>query len=264
MKNTRTVGLISYLLHGGLLLFLLAILCSCSSSWQASEDEFSADQAPLPQYHTVSKGETLYAIAFRYGLSFEQIAQINHISYPYTIFPGQRLHIKSSNGETTDKALAGAGSGAHAGRKQSTAAESANADKKASQSAERAAESNIKWQWPANGAVIAGFADKGKINKGLDIAGKKGDAVYAAADGKVVYSGSGLVGYGNLIIVKHNAVFISAYAHNDQILVKEGGQVKVGQKIAEIGSSGANRNTLHFEIRRGGNPVDPRNYLPRK
>lgn len=118
------------------------------------------------------------------------------------------------------------------------------------------------WTWPAKGAVIARFSENGVGNKGLDIAGRRGDAVQAAGDGTVVYVGSSLVGYGKLIIIRHNNNYLSAYAHNDRFLVKEGERVKLGQTIAEMGSSGADREKLHFEIRRQGKPVDPLQFLP--
>jgi lipoprotein NlpD len=123
-----------------------------------------------------------------------------------------------------------------------------------------ASEDEIAWIWPSNGALLAGF-DEVK-NKGLDIGGKAGEPVVASADGKVVYAGAGLRGYGNLIILKHNNVFLTAYAHNQALLVKEDQSVKKGQKIAEMGNSDADRVKLHFEVRRQGKPVDPAKYLP--
>ncbi len=119
---------------------------------------------------------------------------------------------------------------------------------------------DVDFIWPASGPTIAGF-DEAK-NKGLGIAGKAGDPVLAAADGRVVYAGAGLRGYGNLIILKHNNTFLTAYAHNQTLLVKEDQNVKKGQKIAEMGSTDADRVKLHFEIRRAGKPVDPARYLP--
>jgi lipoprotein NlpD len=126
-------------------------------------------------------------------------------------------------------------------------------------------EDAVDWAWPAKGQVIAPFVDAGpgqQSNKGIDLAGKAGDSVLAAGAGKVVYVGGGLRGYGNLVIVRHNASYLSAYAHNSRILVKEGQSVAKGQKIAEIGSSDADRPELHFEIRHQGKPVDPTKYLP--
>lgn len=127
------------------------------------------------------------------------------------------------------------------------------------------AEDGIDWAWPLAGKLVATFSDSGgQINKGLDIAAKAGDPVQAAATGKVVYVGTGLRGYGNLVIVRHSAAFLSAYAHNSKVLVKEGAAVSKGQKIAEVGSSDADQPKLHFEIRRQGKPVDPAKYLPQK
>lgn len=128
----------------------------------------------------------------------------------------------------------------------------------------RAPATNIKWQWPTKGNVIQGFSTAEGGNKGLDIGGSKGQDVYAAAAGKVVYAGNALQGYGNLIIIKHNEEFLSAYAHNDKITVKEQANVKAGQKIATLGSSGTNRNKLHFEIRYKGKSIDPALYLPKR
>jgi lipoprotein NlpD len=123
-----------------------------------------------------------------------------------------------------------------------------------------ASEDDVPWMWPSSGALIAGF-DEVK-SKGLKIAGKLGDPVYASADGRVVYAGSGLRGYGNLLILKHNETYLTAYAHNQTLLVKEDQTVRKGQRIADMGSSDADRVMLHFEVRRNGKPVDPAKYLP--
>ncbi|HEX6721899.1 MAG TPA: peptidoglycan DD-metalloendopeptidase family protein, partial [Burkholderiaceae bacterium] len=128
--------------------------------------------------------------------------------------------------------------------------------------ATREPDDDVNWTWPATGAVIAGF-DEAR-NKGLAITGKAGDPVFAAADGRVVYAGSGLRGYGNLVIVKHNNTYLTAYAHNQALLVKEDQVVRRGQKIAEMGSSDAERVQLHFEIRRLGRPIDPSRLLPQR
>jgi len=125
-----------------------------------------------------------------------------------------------------------------------------------------AAPDDVAWMWPSSGKVISPYSESG--NKGLDFAGKAGDSVLAAGDGKVVYAGAGLRGYGELVIVKHNATFLSAYAHNRKILVKEGQQVTRGQKLAEMGSSDSDSVKLHFEIRKQGKPIDPLLYLPKR
>lgn len=144
-------------------------------------------------------------------------------------------------------------------------AETASAEKPASQPTEQPAAQpsgpdEIAWIWPAQGQTVGTYDEKG--NKGVDIAGKEGDSVIAAAPGRVVYSGTGLRGYGKLVIIKHNNTYLSAYAHNKNILVKEGQQVSKGQKIAEMGNTDADRVKLHFEVRRLGKPVDPLKYLP--
>ena len=120
---------------------------------------------------------------------------------------------------------------------------------------------SLDWAWPAKGRIIAGFSDTANL-KGIDIAGTAGQAIHASAPGRVVYAGNGLRGYGKLIIIKHNATYLSAYAHNREILVKEGQQVARGQKIAEMGNTDAEQVKLHFEIRRQGKPMDPTKYLP--
>ncbi len=123
-----------------------------------------------------------------------------------------------------------------------------------------APEDDIPWMWPSSGSLISGY-DEVK-SKGLKIAGKLGDPVYASADGRVVYAGSGLRGYGNLVILKHNETYLTAYAHNQTLLVKEDQTVRKGQRIADMGSSDADKVMLHFEVRRNGKPVDPAKYLP--
>jgi lipoprotein NlpD len=123
------------------------------------------------------------------------------------------------------------------------------------------AEGELDWAWPAKGRIITGFSETANL-KGIDIAGTPGQAVHASAPGRVVYAGTGLRGYGKLIIIKHNATFLSAYAHNREILVKEGQQVTRGQKIAEMGDTDSDQVKLHFEIRRQGKPIDPTKYLP--
>lgn len=124
--------------------------------------------------------------------------------------------------------------------------------------------SEVSWRWPADGQVVGGYVVGDPTKQGVDIAGKAGDPVRAAADGTVVYSGNGLIGYGELIIIKHSPNFLSAYGHNRKRLVKEGDRVKAGQTIAEMGSSSASRDSLHFEIRKNGKPANPVDYLPRR
>ena len=198
-----------------------------------------------PAVHVVRRGENLSSIAWRYGLDYRSIARWNRIHPPYVIHPGQRLALRG-----------GAASGS-TGRAQGTKAGAGT-----KRPAGPAAVPVGGWTWPARGQLIRGFGkgDRG----GIDIGGRRGQPVVAARDGRVVYTGSGLVGYGRLVIVKHGERLLTAYAHNDRVLVKEGQTVRAGQKIAEMGSTGAERVKLHFEVRRDGKPLNPLKYLPRR
>jgi lipoprotein NlpD len=225
--------------------------------------------------YTVKGGDTLYSIAWRYGYDHREVAAWNNIPAPFTIHPGQRLYIippyqsrerKSLPRDRQAASTTGAASpAAVATRKSSSSTSVTKAStprRKVEKNATRLQNRTIRWRWPTTGKLLTKYSPaKGK--KGLDIGGKLGQTIKAAADGKVVYSGSGLIGYGNLIIIKHNDTYLSAYGHNRRLLVKEGTMVKQGQKIAEMGDSGKAGVTLHFEIRRDGKPVDPLRYLPK-
>ncbi|MDR0735759.1 MAG: peptidoglycan DD-metalloendopeptidase family protein [Zoogloeaceae bacterium] len=259
----------------------------------------AAPQASGPGYHTVMKGETLYGIALENGQDYRDIASWNYITDPYIISIGQVLRVQPPEGATaatTAPVIAGTGveqrpleGGAsppltaadtptfkHAPRVNKepySDALYASMQKSAKAPAPTAtitapavvvtapASGALLWAWPANGKVVGNYSAE---SKGMDIAGKAGDSVLAAADGKVVYTGNGLRGYGNLVIVKHSSNFLTAYAHNQKILVKEQQEVKRGQKIAEMGKTDSATVKLHFEVRRNGEPVEPLNYLPKK
>lgn len=245
------------------------LLSGCNTTAIYQDDRYNP-----PVYwgrHVVKSGETLFSIAWRYGRDYRELGNANGISPPYNIRAGQVLRL-----DLRGKIVAGSGS-----RSTSTPAARAPASQTAAppkpQPAPRVERapvrsaplpnqtqtvSGINWRWPHVGTVLAGFSTSGKVNKGIDIDGNAGDAVRAAASGNVVYAGSGLLGYGNLIIVNHNENYLSAYAHTRKILVKEGDSVKAGETIAELGSSGTDRDKLHFEIRKNGNPVNPLPYLP--
>lgn len=226
--------------------------------------------------HVVKSGETLYSIAWRYGRDYRELGDANDIAPPYNIKAGQVLRLDVRGTVTASKEKQGgskpvasspkrsepSASSRQASKPQSKPQVSKTADKSSPLKSQTQTVSSIDWRWPHVGTVIAGYSSSGKVNKGIDIAGKEGDAVRAAAGGNVVYAGSGLLGYGNLIIVNHNEHYLSAYAHNRKILVQEGEDVKAGQVIAEMGNSGTDRPRLHFEIRKNGNPVDPAHYLP--
>ncbi len=211
--------------------------------------------------HKVLKGETLYSIAYLHGLDYRELAAWNRISKPYTIYPGQRLQLKGPR-----VPLKAATTATTSAKKPSRAKQSPSTTRKKTVVSKKSKASKpVKhgWVWPTRGKVIQKYSPKGRGNKGIDIAGKPGQPILAASSGKVVYSGDGLPGYGNLIIVKHSEQYLSAYAHNRKLLVREGRTVTRGQKIAEMGSTGTQSPRLHFEIRRHGKPVNPLRYLPK-
>ncbi len=217
--------------------------------------------------HIVSPGETLYTIAYSYGQDFHRLASINNIRAPYTIYPGQKLRlggspsrITSAKKPSSSKAVAATSQLRSAGVK--SAPNKKQPVKKNSPQPSGAGKG--KWQWPASGKVISRFLSSGRTYKGVAIEGRIGEPVVATLGGEVVYSGGGLTGYGNLLIIKHNKSYLSAYAHNRVLLVKEGDRVKAGQQIAELGSTGTNEPKLYFEIRRNGKPVDPLLFLPKR
>ncbi len=195
-------------------------------------------------YHIVEKGDTLHSISWRYGVDANSLARWNNIPRPYTIYPGQKLRINST-----------------APIKGSKSASKSSSSKPVAKPSKPVKTVPVgDWRWPVKGKLLSKFSGS---NNGIDIVAKEGTVVSAASAGKVVYAGSGLRGYGNLLIIKHNASFFSAYAHSRKLFVAEGATVKTGQKIAEVGSTGTDRAKLHFEIRKDGNPVDPLKYLPR-
>ena len=228
-----------------------------------------------PAAHHVSRGETLFSIAWRYGLDYRQLANHNRINPPYTIYPGQKIRLDVGvAAPATPLATAVVPRPKDAPVSQppratparpTTATRSENKTPKTTSTSQPPLLTGTpKWQWPVQGRVLSGFHGNNGLNKGIDIGGNLGQPVLAAASGQIVYAGSGLRGYGKLLIIKHNETYLSAYAHNHHLLVKEGDVVKAGQKIADMGSSGTDRVKLHFEIRREGTPVDPMKYLPKR
>jgi lipoprotein NlpD len=263
-----------------------ALLAGCASPHRAPapvEDRGAIRHAPVatesvraapgnenagkPGFYTVRPGDTLIRIALESGQNWRDIARWNGLDNPNVIEVGQVLRVAAPSATTTAateiRPLPPAGtvlppaSAASAARATATTAPAAAASAPAA-----ASEEEVSWQWPISGGapLLAGFDEQ--KNKGLDLGGKAGDPVLASADGRVVYAGAGLRGYGNLIILKHNNTFLTAYAHNQSLLVKEDQTVRKGQKIAEMGSTDSDRVKLHFEIRRQGKPVDPSRYLP--
>ncbi|HMN22326.1 MAG TPA: peptidoglycan DD-metalloendopeptidase family protein [Ottowia sp.] len=238
------------------------------------------ENAGKPGYYTVRQGDTIMRIATEVNYPWRDIAAWNNLENPNVIEVGQVLRVvpptAAGTGVTTpltagvevpraaEPAAAGATRPAIPVATQTTpevaAAPAAAPAPAPLPPPPSAGADDVKFIWPARGAVIAGFNES--TNKGVGIAGKAGDPVVAAADGRVVYAGAGLRGYGNLVILKHNDTFLTAYAHNQKLLVKEDQTVKKGDRIAEMGSTDADRVKLHFEIRRSGKPVDPLRYLP--
>jgi lipoprotein NlpD len=200
--------------------------------------------------YVVRKGDSLYSIAFRYGLDYKSLARINRIRPPYTIYTGQSLRLRGS---------------AKLPKKDGGPVATQSSSKqlsKASKAPRGPSAVVASWRWPLKGGVINRFSLVQPVNKGIDIAGGVGDTVTVAADGVVVYAGGNLRGYGQLVIVKHNDSFLSAYGNNEKMLVQEGEKVKAGKPIARVGKTVANDVMLHFEIRVDGKPVDPLKYLP--
>ncbi|MHA6164005.1 peptidoglycan DD-metalloendopeptidase family protein [Pseudomonas sichuanensis] len=259
---------------------LLAGCSSTGSSGARVVDRNSAAPkrpAVTSGQYVVKPGDTLFSIAFRYGWDYKELAARNNIPPPYTIRPGQPIRFSSGAGGSTTVVTSSPSSSskttvirrpvgtpppaANNGKSATSASSSSSQTVAQVPAAERAVGG---WTWPSNGVLIGKFASNGSLNKGIDIAGDLGQPVFAAADGAVVYAGSGLRGYGELIIIKHSDTYVSAYGHNRRLLVREGQQVKAGQTIAEMGSTGTDRVKLHFEIRRQGKPVDPLQFLPRR
>jgi len=233
------------------LLFIILCLNGCGLHAPAPVSELQ------PGFHKVNRGETLYAIAFRYGLDYRNLAALNHLHPPYKIQAGQKIRLQASKPKTsrywTKKPISK--------RKITSVRLKPQTQYRAMSHTPIRTVSRLSWQWPTRGTVISGFSPSVAGNKGIDIAGQYGQAVYASAAGVVVYCGSGLRGYGQLIIIKHNDEYLSAYAHNSQLLVKEGMVVKTGQQIAKMGNSASTRIKLHFEIRQAGKPVNPLIFL---
>jgi lipoprotein NlpD len=231
------------------------------------------ENAGKPGYYTVKPGDTLMRIGLETGQGWKDLARWNALDNPNLIEVGQTLRVippvagapvlaatapVSDAGGTVVRPVSSSGSAASAPTTTTASATSTPAPAPVATSSE----DDVAMLWPASGTVVAPF-DEVK-NKGVDIAGKLGDPVNAVADGRVVYAGAGLRGYGNLIILKHNDTYLTAYAHNQTLLVKEDQSVRKGQKIAEMGNSDADRVKLHFEVRKQGKPVDPLKYLPAK
>lgn len=241
------------------LLAALAMLVACSTTVTRSPSASGS----TPKYGAttvVKRGDNLYRIAAGNGITTLDLAAWNNIPPPYTIYPGQRLKLypDSGAGQMPPRRTAGTAS---PNRPQPPAA---TRPVPTPTPAGKAIANSIQWRWPVDGNLLSSYSDGDPTRQGIDIAATGGAPVRATADGTVVYSGSGLVGYGELIILKHSDAWLSAYGHNRNRMVNEGELVKAGQQIAEVGRSGASRDMLHFEVRHNGKPVDPLLYLPKR
>ena len=281
-------------LHIGILLYICVLIGGCAGRSAPAPVVLLNSQVSdgseeyTKKTYKVQRGDTLYAVAWYTGNDYRDLAKYNQLSAPYTIFPGQFLNVTPPSNVATAPVIR------KSKTNQSTAPTTSNVDKslvdrpqpqayresekvvkpqnvttvkKPSQSVKKQTPTSFpdkvqEWVWPAEGKVVGTFSKSESGNKGIDIAGAKGSKVVAAADGKVVYSGSALRGYGNLVIIKHTDTFLSAYAYNDTILVKEREWVSAGQQIATMGDSGTNSVKLHFEVRYRGKSLDPMKYLP--
>ncbi|CAH1906136.1 Lipoprotein NlpD/LppB homolog [Candidatus Nitrotoga sp. HW29] len=252
------------------------------------------DKDGRPQIYAVQKGDTLYSIAFNYGLDYREIAELNNIQNHDIIHVGKELRLPSASASTVvNKTIVESKPSDVPVKSQPKVAKLPYTEQAVAQIEKMQEDpqksgpvlvtkiqpkpeikseakvdgitdddgSALEWSMPTSGTLISEFSEVAS-RKGIDIAGKLGQAIVASSAGKVVYSGNGLRGYGKLVIIKHNKAYLSAYAHNDQLLVKEGQNVSKGQKIAEMGNTDTDQVSLHFEIRRFGKPVDPAKYLP--
>lgn len=263
------------------LVLLVAVVGGCTGGAPAPiEDHSRPGSIPTSQSYRVLRGDTLFSIAFRYGLDYRRLAAANRIGKPYTIYAGQALVLAEADPPRSTRPSAPAALPASSPAKSKSspstgvppaATQSPTAQKSPPVTAARKAPSASPpvdnkpvgtWRWPAKGKLTRGF--DGARHKGVDVAGKRGDDVFASAGGRVVYAGSGIAGYGLMLIVRHNNEYLSAYGHNDVLLVEEGDSVKGGQRVARMGSSGTDTVKLHFELRRHGRPVDPLKLLPRR
>ncbi len=267
------------------LLVLATLLCACAGSGGVAPiDDRPAPPSQELRLHMVSGGDTLYSIAFRYEKDFRELARLNNL-VNYQIYPGQRLYL------TEDAARRAGVSVGPAPIQQATPTSTANNTPStaaapssppqrpvassqtpvgtspsvvSAPSATMPPMAGDSWVWPHSGAIAIAFGRGSPASRGIQVNAEQGQAVAAAGDGLVVYAGAGLRGYGNLVIIKHDEVHLSAYGHNQELRVAEGDRVHAGQEIASVGTDPQGNHRLYFEIRRDGTPVDPIRYLPRR
>lgn len=248
-----------------------ALLCvglqGCASRPSPEPVKTSRVAVAVPEFYVVQRGDTVSKIAARYGLSYPEIGRINQLDAQYTIYPNQRLRLRSGNAQAaTQVATQPANSTAVRTpppmRSQPLPPAAATTSSATAVAAPTLAQ-GIAWQWPTRNPILQEFNQAAQI-KGIRFDGKLGDPVLAAAAGTVVYANNGLTEYGNLVLLRHVNGYITAYAHNHRLLVQEGQTVDIGQPIAEIGNSGSSRVMLEFQVRKNGKPIDPKQVLPHR
>jgi lipoprotein NlpD len=260
-----------WVLKSTLLAFVL-MLTGCTSSWQAPLETRSGGKRigePMPRAYEsanvmpnsdtyqVQRGDTLYAISWRTNTDFKELADWNEIDSPYVIYSGQELRLTPPTKVAKTQAIQ------RSSKTRSSTPTRVKPKPRKAVELDKVSVGNPRWLWPSKGRVISTFNARDPQRKGLKISGKEGSDVVATEAGRVVYSGSGLVGYGRLIIIKHNENYLSAYGHNKALLVEQGQAITKGQTIAQMGRINDAQAGLHFEIRRNGKPVDPMKLLPR-
>jgi lipoprotein NlpD len=274
--------------RGPRVIFLLCLfacgLPGCGPSWSPVENRSAPDgsyQLTADGHYRVRRGDSLYTIAFRFGLDWRDLAKWNGIGAPYTIYPDQELRLSPpparaggnvvTHAAKPPAAAVSAEQGTSVPREQSRTspatagtASAAPAKPPPASPATAPLKDPGTWLWPAEGRLLSTFKPNDPSRNGIEIGGKEGQPIIAAAAGEVVYSGSGLIGYGELIIIKHSDRMLSAYAHNRKRLVSEGQAVAAGERLAEMGRDDRNQPMLHFEIRVNGTPQDPLQFLPGK
>ncbi|MBT7330631.1 MAG: peptidoglycan DD-metalloendopeptidase family protein [Oceanospirillaceae bacterium] len=251
---------------------LLLMACGASQYAPVQELGYSLTTQPVsassvrsaPASYQVRSGDTLFAIAWRFGWDYKELAKVNAIASPYTIYVGQKLLFSEINKNINKKnnKISSSLSKPKVTTK-SVVKKIPNIKINSLNNKQKMATGSVIWQWPLKGSVVQKFANKGVISHGIEISSRLGNSIKAASSGLIVYAGSGIQGYGNLVVVKHNETFLSAYAYNSRILVAEGAQVNAGQVIAEVGKGPQLDPRLHFEIRKDGKPVNPLQYLPK-
>lgn len=244
-------GRLLWLLRGLAFAALLAAIVGCSSAvrWDPRSQPSAKPTRSNAGEHIVRAGDTLHSIAFRYGVDVRNLVRWNQLDNPDFLLVGQRLRLKGPPARSAASAAQSSSQPANRGAKPLPPLPQVAAP---------------RWLWPASGPLVSRFGEANQVGQGIAIGGDKGVPIQAAAAGRVVYKGSGLIGYGQLVIIKHNATYLSAYGHNDRVLVDEGEQVQAGENIARMGQGTDGTSQLLFEIRKNGEPVDPLIHLPRR